>query len=329
MDQNNSKKHLRPSRNQFIPVSAGTHQAENAATLKIMLGKLYIGAPVWACEHWRGSLFTRRAKRADWLKQYSAAFNTVEGNSTFYGLPSLETATRWAQESKSQFRFSLKTPRAITHDRRLQITAKEIETFIDVLHTLEAHHRLGPTFIQLPPDFCPREFDALQNFLQSLPTHLDWAVEVRHHDWYDRGQHEQQLDALLTELRMDKVIFDSRPLFSKPPSDSIETDSQRRKPQTPLRTTVTGRHPFLRLVGRNNLDEVQPWIAEWAPIIASWLKAGLSPFVFTHAPDDRYAPEFARRLHREIRQFVPEIAELPKWAGYSEADDQFIQRTLF
>lgn len=189
--------------------------------------------------------------------------------------------------------------------------------------------RLGPSFLQLPPDFGPAEFDALSTFLRGLPRELPWAVEVRNHGWFDEGSAEHDLDALLRELNINKVLFDSRPLFSKPPADEAERVSQSRKPRTPVRQTVTGVHPFLRLVGRNCVEEAQPWVAEWVPVIAEWLRSGLSPFVFAHTPDDQFAPEFARVLHEQIVAHVPDLAKLPTWPGRKETAGRFEQLSLF
>lgn len=293
------------------------------------LPRLFLGCPVWACEHWKGSLFTQKAPRADWLRQYSSVFQTVEGNSTFYALPSLETAKRWAESVQPGFRFALKVPRSISHEGRLRNAQKELTAFLDVCDVLDSHRVLGPSFLQLAPDFSPAEKETLRHFLQSLPTHLPWAVEVRHQDWYDSAKNEEWLDGLLKYLRMDKVIFDSRCLFSKPPSDAVEEVSQSRKPRTPIRQTVTSKHPFLRIVGRNNLDETQRWIDEWAPTIAHWLQQELEPFVFTHAPDDQFAPEFARRMHRAISHHLPELAAMPQWPGEIQSTSTRQQKTLF
>ena len=222
----------------------------------------------------------------------------------------------------------MKMPRSITHECRLKDAGRRTEEFIDLLHVLDERCQVGPTFIQLPPDFSPSQMEILENYLKSLPRHLPWAVEVRHLDWYDRDNNESQLDCLLKELEMDKVLFDSRPLYSKPPSDEIERASQRRKPQTPIRQTVTGKHPFLRLVGRNNLDEVQPWLDEWVPVIHGWLKEGLDPFIFTHTPDDRFAHEFARRLYVMLAE-VAHLPAMPEWPGEKESRSKFVQGTLF
>lgn len=291
---------------------------------------LFLGCPVWACEHWRGSLLTRRAGRSEWLRQYSSVFNTVEGNSTFYALPSPDVAKRWAESVPRGFRFSLKVSRTITHEKRLRDAKRELAAFVDVCNVLDQYHTLGPSFVQLPPDFSPTEQDALAGFLQELPNYLPWAVEVRHHDWYDSGPNEQWLRALLNYLEMDTVLFDSRALHSQPPADASEKLSQSRKPNTPHRQTVTGKHPLLRFVGRNHLDDVTPWIEEWAPVIAEWLRQNLSPFVFTHTPDDRLAPEFARRLLSAIRIHAPDLPQMAEWPGEAEASRRTVrQQTLF
>ncbi|MCC6511689.1 MAG: DUF72 domain-containing protein [Pirellulaceae bacterium] len=294
----------------------------------MMVGKLFIGCPVWACEAWKGLLFTSVATRSQWLPQYSTAFNTVEGNSSFYALPSLETALRWRESVQPGFRFALKMPRAISHECRLLGATADLQAFLAVAEVLHAGHCLGPSFLQMPPDYSPRNRPDLESFLRDLPKHLPWAVEVRHPSWFDASAHEKWLDELLRELNIDKVIFDSRPLYSKPPGDDSEKAAQVRKPQTPVRQTVTGRHPFLRLIGRTQIEEVQPWIHQWAPVIAQWLANGLEPFVFTHAPDDRYAPPFARQLYAAIGEHLPQLAPPPLWPAEKSGPSE-IQLTLF
>lgn len=288
-----------------------------------------IGCPVWACEHWRGSLYRSNAPRDAWLQQYSSVFSTVECNSTFYALPPIETIRRWARSVAPGFRFSLKVPRQITHDLRLVNATAPLQQFIQATEALLETNTLGPSFLQLPPNFSAAESSALEQLLRSLPRHLPWALEVRHADWFDSGPHERWLTQLLTELSIDWVIFDSRPLYSRPPADDVEAISQTRKPRTPLRRTVTARHPFLRFIGRNQLDDVQPWMDEWTPIIAGWIHQGLQPFVFTHAPDDRFAPEFARRLYQAIAAHVTDLAPLPRFPGEQEAANAARQRSLF
>ena len=272
---------------------------------------LYLGCPVWACEKWVNTLLRSR-NRKTWLHDYSAVFNTVEGNSTFYGLPGPETVRRWGESTHDGFRFALKFPRVISHERRLVGAEAETEQFVERLRILQDLDRLGPSFLQLPPGFSFREFSQLVRYVEAFPREFPLALEVRHADFFDDGPNEAELDAFLRERQIDKVLFDSRALFSRPPSDEIEESSQSRKPRSPYRTTVTGSRPMLRFVGRNQLGEVAPWIEEWGPVIAGWITSGLTPYIFTHSPDDAFAPEFARRMYAEICRHCPALPALPE-----------------
>lgn len=291
--------------------------------------KLFLGCPVWACPEWVGPFFTPDAKSRQFLTQYSSVFNTVEGNSTFYALPSPDTARRWADETAPGFRFSLKFPRTISHDKPLVSAEAETATFLELLSILNDADRLGPTFLQLGPTFDRRRFESLARYLEALPRELPFAVEVRHRDYFDNGPIERSLDELLRRLHIDRVLFDSRALFSAPPTTEAEIEAQRRKPRPPLRRTVTGRHPLLRLIGRDNLDLVQPWIDDWASIVAEWLCAGLSPFVFTHTPNDFFAAEFAQRFHRRLSELIPTLPPFPKPPAELQSQKQPKQRQLF
>jgi uncharacterized protein YecE (DUF72 family) len=161
-----------------------------------------------------------------------------------------------------------------------------------------------------------------------LPEEFPFAVEIRHADFFDGGPHERELDDLLLRLQVDRVIFDSRPLFAAGPRDDSESDAQRRKPNCPVRSTVTGRHPLLRFVGSNDVAAASRWISEWAPIVTGWMSDGLVPFVFCHTADDRHAPDLARAFHDALRQCQPSIPPLAAWPGSTSAPRQK-QRELF
>jgi len=49
--------------------------------------RYFLGCPIWSNKDWVGELFAPDAKQKDFLQQYASVFNTVEGNTTFYGLP--------------------------------------------------------------------------------------------------------------------------------------------------------------------------------------------------------------------------------------------------
>lgn len=291
----------------------------------------FIGCPVWNCPHWKGSVYAPKAAKDKWLGQYASLFNTVEGNSTFYGIPAVETFRRWGERAGDGFRFCLKFPRAITHDQMLVGAAAETNAFLDGLFALDRAGRLGPTFLQLGPRFAPHQLEALAAYLKSLPSEFTYAVEVRHLDWFTEPA-AAALNQLCREQRVDRVIFDSRPLYSAPPTDPIEAASQTRKPKSPIHHFVTGESPMLRLVGRNDLDTVTPWIEEWVPQVVNWIAEGKRPIVFTHAPDDQFAPEFARRFHnrlveRLVERYGSELPELQPVRQWPHAAP--VQRSLF
>lgn len=273
---------------------------------------LFIGCPVWTCKEWVGDVYPARAKRQDWLSAYTSMFNTVEGNSTFYAMPTLEVVTRWSEQAADGFRFSLKFPRSISHEAQLVGAKSDTQYFLKIVDILAKADCLGPSFLQLGPNFGPERFGDLQAFLCDLPGEYPWAVEVRHHAWFDQADNESRLNDLLRLKNIDKVLFDSRPLYQAPPDDPIEATSQTRKPKTPVRQTVTGSCPMLRLVGRNRIEMVDSFLDQWAPIVAKWICDGLAPYVFTHAPNDAFAPALARRFIARLQmEFADRKLTLP------------------
>ncbi len=79
----------------------------------------YIGCPMWGYKEWVGSFFPARTPASDFLRLYSRRMSAVEGNTTFYALPSVATVSRWRQETPETFRFCHKVSRDISHAARL------------------------------------------------------------------------------------------------------------------------------------------------------------------------------------------------------------------
>ncbi len=264
-----------------------------------------LGCPVWNCEGWSDIVFPAGTKRTQWLSWYTQMFNCVEGNSSFYAIPTVEQARRWTSEAAKGFRFCLKFPREISHDRSLVNADSPTAQFLLAIEELASGDRLGPTFLQMGPQFAADRFDVLKSYLMQLPREFPWAVEVRHKSWFDAGNNESRLNDLLSSLNIDKVIFDSRPLNQSPPEDEFEKQSQTRKPKTPIHKTATGKHPLLRFIGRNRVEVVDSYIAQWLPTLVQWISEGRTPYVFTHTPDDTFAPELARRFWEQLRAALP------------------------
>ena len=273
----------------------------------------YLGCPGWADEGLVETFYST-TNRQRWIGQYSGVFNSVEANNTFYGLPKIETAKRWASSASANgFQFVFKFPSSISHEKQLRNAGRETAEFLEVLNVFRAANRLGPAFLQLPPFFDGRQLGDLANYLNQLPREFQYSVETRHEDYFDQGPVEREFTQLLTELKIDRMLFDSRPLFSDPPTDKWETIAQQRKPQSPVRQTVTGTRPVLRLINRNDVPSVRPWMEQWAKIVAGWIAEGLTPYVFTHAPDNRFAPLAAEQFHSILTEQIPALPPLPPW----------------
>lgn len=270
--------------------------------------RYHIGCPVWSNRDWVGSLFTAGAKPADFLRQYSAAFDTVEGNNCFYGLPKPEIVTRWRDESAPGFRFCFKFPRAISHDQRLRGVAAETTEFLERLQPLAATKKLGPSFLQLPPSFGPDSLSVLHDYLISLPKDFQVAVEVRHPAFFNKGEEERLLNRLLFDLAIDRVMLDSRALFSAEPTDTDTRTAQGKKPRLPVHAISLGPRPFVRFISHPDVEANRPFLEPWLDKLALWLSEGQEPYFFAHTPNNRHAPKLARLveelLHNRIAQTV-------------------------
>ncbi len=131
---------------------------------------------------WEGVFYPPGLPARNYLRHYSRFFNSVELDTTFYGPPRPDQVLRWRQSVPDNFRFSVKTPRQITHEHRLIRAQGLMDEFLSMLELFS--DQLGAVLIQLPPDYTFREKDALLIFLANLPEQFRFAVEFRHQSWY-------------------------------------------------------------------------------------------------------------------------------------------------
>lgn len=263
-----------------------------------------------------GTLFTRDARREDFLPQYASVFGTVEGNTTFYALPTAETVRKWAAEAPDGFRFCFKFPRTISHDRRLENAAAETREFFERLAPLGG--RLGVFFLQLHATFGPKELPALEAYLRGLPRDLSYAVEVRHADFFDQGAGERALDELLGGLGVERVNFDTRGVFAAKPDSDVIRAAQRQKPRLPFRATALTRQPFVRFVGDLQVENDRALLAGWAHCFARWIGEGRSPSFFAHNPDDLHAPAVGRLFQQLLHERCPQVPAPGVWPAEKE-----------
>ena len=271
--------------------------------------KLHIGCAMWSFEPWQGRYLPLALGPRERLRAYATWCNAVEGNTTFYAMPAADTLTSWAEQTAPDFRFVLKLPRPITHERRLTDVGLPLRAFLSAIEPLG--QRAHALWIQLPPSFGPADLGALTGFLSRLPREHRYCVEVRHRAFFEDPRSEQQLEQALTDISAEWVTFDTTVLFGSPPASDAEREAWTKKPRLPRRSRALTAYPVVRYIGRDDMARTIAGWQPWVEAVAGWLREGRSPTVFIHTPDNADALQLARRFHADVRARVPGIAALP------------------
>lgn len=136
------------------------------------------------------------------LHRYGAVFDAVEINTSFHRPHRRSTYERWASMVGPDFRFAVKLPRTISHDRRLSGCDDLIARFADETAGLGA--KRGPVLVQLPPSLAFSEAEA-GGFFGTLAAMMPGAIvcEPRHPSWF-----EPMADAFLRHRAVARVAAD-------------------------------------------------------------------------------------------------------------------------
>jgi uncharacterized protein YecE (DUF72 family) len=272
--------------------------------------KLHVGCAMWTHAAWPGRHLPHPLAPRDRLRAYATWCNAVEGNTTFYATPSLDTVRTWAEQTPADFRFLLKLPKVVTHERRLVDVAVPMRGFLGVIEPLG--QRADTLWIQLPPSFGPNDLGALAGFLRRLPTAYRYTVEVRHRAFFEDPQAAQNLEKVLGDVGGEWVSFDTTTLFANPPTSEAEREAWSKKPRLPRRARALTADPVVRYIGRDDTERTVEGWRYWVDTVADWLREGRTPTVFIHTPDNTESLALARRFHDEVRARLPEVEELPE-----------------
>lgn len=186
----------------------------------------YLGTIGFSYRDWVGPFYPTGMAQHEYLPFYSKVFNSVELDTTFHALPRRSSVQTWATTTPSGFKFSLKTPRRITHELALREANSLMDEFLEAI--LPLGEKIGPVLIQLPPSFTQDNYATLSGFLKSLPPEFQYAVEFRHKSWYN----EKTVD-LLSENKVCWTTIDY--------------------PKLPREIYITTRFIYIRWIGINNL----------------------------------------------------------------------------
>lgn len=271
-----------------------------------------LGCAVWAFKDWVGSFYPAKSQPTNFLRLYAERMLSVEGNTTFYSVPSLEMVKRWSENTPSDFRFCPKLPRSVTHAGPLMAHLPAALAFLSLMRQ-GLGTRLGPIMIQLPPTYSPAAFNDLRNFLEALSKgSVPVAVEVRHLDWF-RPHSAARLNALLRELAVGRVLLDSRMMYAHEDEGDIDPQmhSNRRKPKVPLQPQVTSDFAIVRYISHPRILRNQDYLAEWVNRVDEWLRLGKQVYFFVHCPMEVESPKVARHFQTMLEAANVEVPSLP------------------
>jgi uncharacterized protein YecE (DUF72 family) len=269
---------------------------------------LYIGCPIWSWKGWVGNFYPEGTKPSEFLREYTKRLTTVEGNTTFYAVPSQKTLEGWREEMPPTFRFCPKVPKAISHEGKLMDNVERARQFIEIMSQLGT--RLGPMFLQLPPRYSPKMIGDLTAFLALWPPQVRLAVEVRHLDWFD-SPHDDALNELLAENNIARVTIDTRPIRDLNGDEILAgsvyqtlVEARERKPDVPVVPKRTADFIFVRYIGHPEVEVNDPYLKEWGEHIISQLHDDAEVYMFCHSPNNLAAPWLCRKLYAQVQKEV-------------------------
>src|SRR6267378_1798190 len=110
-----------------LPVGGATWQNIAGAVLVAPHPmRIFVGTSGFSYAPWRGSFYPEKLPAAKMLGYYAERLDAVEINNTFYRMPAPELLAKWAAETPPAFQFALKSPRRITHEKKLADVADSL-----------------------------------------------------------------------------------------------------------------------------------------------------------------------------------------------------------
>ena len=188
-----------------------------------------IGCSGWNYEGWKGNFYPKNLENKDYLQYYSKFFKFVEVDSSYYHMPSRSAVRGWKEKTPADFKFSLKFPQVITHEKKLQDVIKPLSILFYSLEPLV--DKTLTLLIQLPPFLTEKKgFSPLQSMVRYLDKRFRYSLEVRHSSWFNDNVYDflKENDIALVWSVRDKL-----------PSPSIITSDQ----------------VYVRFIGDRNISE--------------------------------------------------------------------------
>ena len=259
--------------------------------------KVYIGCAKWGREEWVGKIYPGGTKEKNFLDHYVQHYNSIELNATHYKIYGAAGISKWAAKADGKdFVFCPKMYQGVTHRGSLKGKDFIITEFFRGIVAFEKH--LGPIFIQVSDVFSPKRKQELFDFLKSLPTDLQFFLEVRHPDWFAKDAIRNELLETLTSLNIGFII----------------TDTSGRRDCAHMYLTIP--KAFIRYVGNSLHKTDYTRIDAWIKRMKYWLDNGLEElYFFMHMHDEAYSPELTVYLVDKFNAATGMQLQKPKFIG--------------
>jgi uncharacterized protein YecE (DUF72 family) len=259
----------------------------NRNTLKGIPAKsprVYMGCAKWGRKEWIGKIYPRGTKEANFLDEYVHHYNSIELNATHYQVYGPDVIRKWGVKAKAypDFRFCPKVSQAISHYSQLTNAGPLTTAFLEGVLAFE--EQLGPIFLQVSDRFSPNRREQLFQYLATLPTDLQFFLEVRHPEWFADEKVRMELLNTLQKLKIGAII----------------TDTAGRRDCAHMDLTVP--KAFIRFVGNSLHPTDYTRIDDWVNRIQYWLQQGMEEvYFFMHMHDEAYSPELTVYLADKIK----------------------------
>ncbi|HUP58719.1 MAG TPA: DUF72 domain-containing protein [Bdellovibrionota bacterium] len=249
-----------------------------------------IGMPIWTQKAWIGHVYPKGTPAKEFLREYGLQFDTIELNSTHYGVPDSDGIHRWRDAVPPAFRFCPKVLQEISHGMDSPETPRKLEAFYAAM--LEFGPKLGMGFMQLPPQFAPDRLPWLKRLFTLCPPPLKLALEFRHPDWFESGRLIEPAFDLMASLGLSSVI----------------TDVSGRRDVS--HSTLTTPDLVVRFIGNAPHESDGPRLEDWAERLERWFGQGLRELhFFVHQRDNVLSPEAASEFVKKTRGTLPGLRD--------------------
>jgi uncharacterized protein YecE (DUF72 family) len=225
-------------------------------------------------------------------------FNTIELNATHYRIYGADVLEKWDARAKGKhFKFCPKVPQSISHYSTLVNAGDQTTAFLEGILAFKDH--LGPIFLQLSDRFSPNRRDNLYKYLESLPTDLQFFVEVRNPEWFSDKAISEEYFNTLHKLKVGAVI----------------TDTAGRRDCAHMHVTIP--KTFIRFVGNGDHPTDYTRLDDWMKRIHHWLEHGLKElYFFIH--ETAYTPELAVYVADKLKEVCGVEVPRPKFISQQE-----------